>query len=115
MMKTQQKQLNAARRANRVRRTIRTHATGVRVSLFVSLRGVFAQVIDDFSGRTLVSGRDKGLTGNKTERAAALGEQLGKKALEAGIAKMVFDRGPKQYHGRVRAFAEGLRRAGVTI
>ncbi len=114
-MKTLKKQQNAARRANRVRRTIRTNTKGVRVSLFVSLRGVFAQVIDDFSGRTLVSGRDKGLAGNKTERAATLGEQLGKKALSAGITRMVFDRGPKQYHGRVRAFAEGIRRAGVTI
>ncbi|MBI2636680.1 MAG: 50S ribosomal protein L18, partial [Parcubacteria group bacterium] len=66
-------------------------------------------------GVTLVSGRDTGLSGNKTERARALGELLGKQAVRRGIARVVFDRGPKRYHGRVRAFAEGVRAAGVAV
>lgn len=114
-MKTQKKQLNAQRRATRVRRAIVGRNRVARVSVFASLRGMFAQFIDDEKGVTLVSGQDKGLPGSKTERAEKLGESLGKRAVAAGITRAVFDRGRKQYHGRVRAFAEGLRKAGVTI
>ncbi|OJI07578.1 hypothetical protein BK004_00610 [bacterium CG10_46_32] len=109
------KKFNAAARAKRVRRSIVGRVALIRVSVRISLNGMFAQFIDDAKGVTLVSGRDKGLSGNKTERAGVLGEALGKKAIEAGIKKVAFDRGPKQYHGRVKAFAEGLRKAGITV
>ena len=62
-----------------------------------------------------LSGSDKGLKGNKSERAAILGESIGKKAVEAGIKKVVFDRGPKKYHGRVKALADGLRKSGLVF
>lgn len=109
------KQANARRRANRVRSRVAAPSGLVRVSLKVSLTGMFVQFIDDAKGATLLSGRDKGLSGTKTERAKALGESLGKKALAAGIAKVALDRGSKQYHGRVAAFAEALRASGVTV
>lgn len=114
-MNTLKKQANAARRANRVRKHIAAPSGLVRVSLKVSLTGMFVQFIDDAKGATLVSGRDKGLSGTKTERAKTLGESLGKKAAALGISKVTLDRGPKQYHGRVAAFAEALRGAGVTV
>lgn len=112
-MVTSKKQLHRERRAQRARSVITGTGTTPRVSVFASSNGIFAQFIDDTAGVTIVSGRDKGLSGTKTERAAALGETLGKQAAEKGIKKIVFDRGPKQYHGRIRAFADGLRKEGL--
>ena len=114
-MHATKKQLNASRRAARVRSRINARGGLIRVSLAVSTQGVFAQFIDDAKGATLLSGRDKGFAGTKTERAGALGEALGKKAVAAGIKQAVLDRGRKQYRGRVQAFTDGLRKTGVTV
>ena len=96
-----------------------------RVSVFRSNRHIFAQIIDDTSGKTLMSAGDiskvksgiragaKIKKANKTARADLVGEEFAKKAKEAGISKAVFDRGGYKYHGRVKALAEGLRRGGL--
>ncbi|MEK7189152.1 MAG: 50S ribosomal protein L18 [Patescibacteria group bacterium] len=114
-MHATKKQQNAFRRARRVRSRINASGSAIRVSLAVSTVGMFVQFIDDAKGATLLSGRDRGFSGTKTERAAALGGALGAQAVAAGITKAVLDRGSKKYHGRVKAFADALRTAGVTI
>ena len=115
-MTTTKKQLQANRRQSRVNSTTSSGTSKrPRISIKASLAGMFVQFIDDSKGATLVSGSDKGLKGTKTERATLLGGVIGKKAIEAGIKTAVFNRGPKQYHGRVKAFAEAIRKAGLTI
>ncbi|MAG28704.1 50S ribosomal protein L18 [bacterium] len=107
------KQLNTKQRKARVRSNISGSANQPRVSVKSSLSGMFVQIIDDSKGATLASGSTKGLKGTKTERASQLGEALGKKAIEAGVKTVVFDRGPKQFHGRIKALAESLRKSGL--
>ncbi len=108
------KQDRAKRRRNRVRALVAGTAARPRVSTAVSLSGMFVQFIDDQTGRTLVSGRTAAKSkGTKTEAASVLGKVLGEKALAAGIKTVVFDRGAKQYHGRLKALAEALRGAGL--
>ncbi|MBI2050451.1 MAG: 50S ribosomal protein L18 [Parcubacteria group bacterium] len=114
-MHATKKQLNATRRARRVRSRLGGRSARIRVSLALSASGMFVQFIDDAKGTTLVSGRDKGFSGTKTERASLLGEALGKKALAEGIKQAALDRGSKKYHGRVKAFTEALRAAGVIV
>lgn len=106
----------------RIRRKIRTRASVVsgnnsrpRVSVYASLTGMYVQIIDDKTGRTLVAGRDHKLAGTKTERAVALGNELAKTAVEKGIKEVVFDRGSKRYHGRLKALAESLRAGGLVF
>ena len=111
-----------AARARRHRR-IRKHLGGTparpRLSVFRSLKHIYAQVIDDSRGVTLVaaSSVDPALRGQaegvKTARARAVGELLGQRARERGIEKVVFDRGGYLYHGRVKALADGARAAGL--
>lgn len=93
-----------------------------RLSVFRSNKGIYAQIIDDEAGETLVATNDKDLKENrkkekksqkKTEIARFVGEQLAKKALKKKIKKVVFDRGGYKYHGRVRALAEGARKGGL--
>ena len=90
-----------------------------RLAIFRSLNHIYAQVIDDSTGSTLVAGSDAeaalrdGAKANKTERAKKVGETVAKRALERGISKVVFDRGGFLYHGRVKALAEAARGAGL--
>lgn|SRR5690606_20930106 len=108
------------RRQLRVRRKIRGTSERPRLSVYRSLRHMYAQLIDDDAGVTLVAastlepalrGREGG-TGN-VEAAREVGRILGQRALEKGIVRVVFDRGGNKYHGRVRAVAEGAREAGL--
>ncbi len=104
----------------RVRAKIKGTAKVPRVSVFRSNRHVFAQLIDDGAGKTIVSSivKSKGkstIKGDKTEIASAVGEMLAKKAKDAGISQAVFDRGGYKYHGRVKALAEGLRKGGLNF
>jgi large subunit ribosomal protein L18 len=110
------------KREQRIKRQTRTrakikHAGLPRVSVARSNKHLFVQIIDDVSGKTLVSVHDgvkkNIIKGTKTERAIALGEMLAKKAKEAGITKVVFDRGGYQYHGRVKALADSLRKGDI--
>jgi large subunit ribosomal protein L18 len=104
------------RRALRVRSKVRGTPERPRLSVFRSNKAIWAQVIDDRAGRTLVSAgsvhiAEKGLS--KTEQAAKVGLLLAERAKAAGIQKVVFDRGPYLYHGRVKALAEGAREGGL--
>ena len=106
------------RRRRRVRARIRGNAERPRLSVYRSNRGVFAQLIDDDAGRTLaaVQWTEPELRSLKRmEQATKAGELLAQRAKAAGIEAAVFDRGGYQYHGRVKALAEGAREAGLTF
>ena len=109
-------------RRSRIRKRIRKVVTGTqerpRISIFRSNKAIYAQIINDETGSTLVavSSADKalaGATGNKTEVAHQVGKALAEKALQAGIENCSFDRGGYLYHGRVKALAEGAREGGL--
>ena len=106
----------AKRRALRVRKKFKIEMP--RVSVFRSLKYIYAQIIDDVNSTTLVSCSSlelKKLKGDKTAVANAVGKELAKRAQEKGIKTAVFDRGSFLYHGRVKALAEGLREGGLNI
>ena len=106
------------KRRRRVRAKIAGTAERPRISVFRSNRGIAAQLVDDVAGHTLAavswteaSLRDKA----PMEQASEAGKLLAQRAQKAGISSAVFDRGGYQYHGRVRAFAEGVREGGLTV
>jgi large subunit ribosomal protein L18 len=104
------------KRRRRVRARIRGSAERPRISVFRSNRGVFAQLIDDDGGRTLasVSWTEDALKGlARLDQARRAGTTLAERAKAAGIEQAVFDRGGYQYHGRVKALAEGAREGGL--
>ncbi|WP_438313995.1 50S ribosomal protein L18 [Candidatus Caldatribacterium sp. SIUC1] len=106
------------RRHRRVRKKVRGTAERPRLSVFRSLKHIYAQIINDEEGRTLVAASSlspeiRGMQGTKTDIARAVGRLIAQKALEKGITKVVFDRGGYKYHGRVKALAEGAREAGL--
>lgn len=106
------------RRANRTRAKVRGTAERPRMSVFRSLRHTYVQLIDDTASKTLVAASDKDVDakGKKpVEVATLVGEALAKKALDAGIKAVVFDRGAYRYHGRVKAIAEAAREAGLEL
>ncbi|MGB8468215.1 MAG: 50S ribosomal protein L18 [Candidatus Babeliales bacterium] len=87
-----------------------------RVSVFKSAAHIYGQLIDDQKGITLASCSTleiKDVAGDKTAVAQAIGVELAKRSLQKGVEKIVFDRGSFLYHGRVKAFAEGLRSGGL--
>jgi large subunit ribosomal protein L18 len=104
------------KRRRRVRAKIHGTAERPRISVFRSNRGVFAQLIDDDSGRTLASvawTEDALKALARLDQARRVGATLAERAKAAGIERAVFDRGGYQYHGRVKALAEGAREAGL--
>jgi large subunit ribosomal protein L18 len=104
------------KRRRRVRAKIRGTAERPRISVFRSNRGIFAQLIDDDSGRTLaaVTWTEADLRGlGAMDQARRAGVALAERAKAAGIERAVFDRGGYQYHGRVKALAEGAREGGL--
>ncbi len=106
------------KRRRRVRAKIRGTAERPRISVFSSNRGISAQLIDDESGRTLtsVSWTEADLRDlSPLEQAKRAGEMLAQRATEAGVQVAVFDRGGYQYHGRVKALAEGAREGGLQV
>ncbi len=110
------------RRHARVRRKVVGTAERPRLSVYRSLQHIYAQVIDDASGRTLVSAStlDKALRDEISklevhEQAKAVGRAVAERAKAAGIERVVFDRGGYVYHGRIRAVAEGSREAGLVF
>jgi len=112
-----------ARRTYRVRRKIRSRAIGrLRLSVFRSSKHIYAQVIDDSKGATLVaaSSRDEEIakavkTGANLDAAKAVGVLLAKRALAAGLKDVVFDRGGYLFHGRVKALADAAREGGLSF
>lgn len=103
------------RRKNRIRAKISGTATRPRLAVFASNLHISAQIIDDVAGRTLASVYDTELTikGTKSDKATKVGELIAEKAQKAKITEVVFDRGGKLYHGRVKALAEAAREKGL--
>jgi len=106
-------------RHERIRERLRGSAARPRLSVFRSLSHIHAQLIDDDSGRTLAAASslelkaEKAQKTKKSELAARVGELIARRAKEKGLESVVFDRGGSLYHGRVKAFADGARKAGL--
>ncbi len=110
------------RRGFRVRKRVRGTPQRPRLSVFRSHRHVYAQIIDDMTGRTLAAAStlDKDLRGDlkyggNKNAAGAVGKAVAERALAAGIKQVAFDRGTFQYHGRVAAIADAARKAGLSF
>jgi large subunit ribosomal protein L18 len=101
------------RRHIRVRAKVAGTAEKPRLVVFRSLKHMSAQLVDDVAKRTLMTVTDAGLTGKKTEKSTEVGKRVAEKAKAAGITKVVFDRAGYQYHGRVKAVADGAREGGL--
>ena len=113
--------LTKVEKRNRIKRRVRGKISGSaekpRLSVYKSNKEIYAQIVDDKEGKTLVSAssREKGVDakGTKTEAAVAVGKKIAEKALAAGIENIVFDRNGFVFHGRVKALADGARDAGL--
>jgi len=110
------------RRQRRIRMKISGTPERPRLNVYRSLHHIYAQVIDDAAGRTLVSAStvDKGIAEQvvgkkKQEQAAIVGKIVAQRALDAGIQEVVFDRGGYLYHGRIKALADGAREGGLKL
>ncbi len=106
------------RRQNRVRKDLKAKATDkCRLTVFRSSKHIYAQIIDDNSGKTIVSAssltKDFKEKGSDISGASKVGAMIGEKGINAGIKDVFFDRGRYRYHGRVKALAEGAREAGL--
>ena len=104
------------RRHARVREKVRGSAARPRLAVYRSLAHIYAQLIDDDAGKTLVAASSvsaKEIKASKSERAKAVGTTLGERAKAKGISEAVFDRGGYRYHGRVKALSDGARSAGL--
>lgn len=102
-------------RATRVRNKLAAVAARPRLTVFRSNKHLWAQIIDDQKGITLIAANDQALKGTKTEKANALGVNLAKAAKAKKIKAVVFDRGPYRYHGRIKAVAEAAKNEGLVI
>ncbi len=105
-------------RRNKIKMRIRGKISGTaerpRMTVFRSNKQIYVQFIDDLAGKTLVSASSKGLEeGTKCEIAANVGREAARKALEAGITEVVFDRNGYLFHGRVKSLADAAREAGL--
>lgn len=119
MARTNPKTIARAKRVRRIRKKISGTAERPRLRVFKSNKHIYAQIIDDGAGKTLVSMStvDKEFTpGENTKKAAVakvVGEMLATRAKAAGITKVIFDRGGSVYHGRVKSLSEGAREGGL--
>ena len=109
------------RRATRVRAALASKSKRLRISVFRSLKHIYAQIIDDNAQHTIVASSSKMLNLDssakldKTSVAKAVGVDLAQKAIQANITEVCFDRGSYLYHGRVRSLAEGLKEGGLKL
>ena len=120
MAKNKSRSLARERRHVRVRKIVSGTTSRPRLNVFKSISGIYAQIIDDSEGNTLISAStiDKELRENmkgmkKTEQAKAIGKAVAERAKSKGISSVVFDRGGFRYVGRVKALAEGAREGGL--
>ena len=116
MIKKEANNVARLRRHKRVRNKVSGTAECPRLNVFRSNSQIFAQIIDDVKGATLVSSSSLSLkleNGGNVEAAKAVGTDIAKKAVKAGIKEVVFDRGGYQYHGRVEALADAARENGL--
>lgn len=103
---------------SRIRRKVSGSAERPRLAIFRSVNHIYAQIIDDASGKTLVSASTvekdlKGSTGGNIEAAKKVGKTIAERALAAGISNVVYDRGGYVYHGRIKALFDATREAGL--
>ena len=117
MAVTELKRAQKDRRRARIRRKITGTAERPRLSVYRSNIHIYAQLIDDSTGRTLAAADSREVEGaeNRKDAAQRVGELVARRASEAGIETAVFDRGGNQYHGRVAALAEGARENGLKV
>ena len=105
------------KRAQRIRRKLKqVNSERFRLTVFRSSRNISAQIIDDKNNKTLVSAssiKEKNINKKKTDLSLIVAEMLTKKAMEKKITKVYFDRGSYKYHGRIKIFAEALRKGGL--
>lgn len=105
----------------RIRHGIRNKISGTsdrpRLSVYKSNKAIYAQIIDDANGKTLTAANsvELGIKNNNVESSKKVGAKLAEKAKSAGIGQVVFDRGGYQYHGQIKALAEGAREGGLKI
>ena len=111
--------VNYKKRSERIRRKLKqVNSERLRLTVFRSSRNISAQIIDDKNNKTLVSAsslKEKNANKKKTELSVLVAEMLTKKAIEKKIKKVYFDRGGYKYHGRIKIFAETLRKGGLTF
>lgn len=111
--------LNKEQKRLRIKRRVRGKISGTselpRLSVYKSNKEIYAQVIDDLSGKTLASASSRALNvkGSKTELSTAVGKAIAEKATAAGIERVVFDRNGFVYHGRIKALADSAREGGL--
>lgn len=110
------------KRKLRIRKKIDGTAQRPRLSVYRSLKNISVQIVDDFTGSTLVAAsslekiaKEQPKFANKVEMAKYIGKLAGKRAIEKGISKVVFDRNGFLYHGRVKAVSDGAREAGLVF
>lgn len=112
------KEVARQKKKMRIRRRVKGDAERPRLCIFRSARHMYAQVIDDVTGATLVSASTldvEGLKGSNKETAKAIGAEVAKRAMSKNIKSVVFDRNGYLYHGRVQALADGAREAGLNL
>ena len=102
----------------RIRRKVRGSSERPRLAVYRSLNHIYAQVVDDLNGQTIVSASTtekdlRGTTGGNVEAARRIGKVIAERALEKGISSVVFDRGGYLYHGRIKALTDAARAAGL--
>lgn len=106
-------------RRSRIKRGIRGRIKGTpvkpRLSVFRSNKAIYAQIIDDVAGKTLVSASSRSITEKvcKVELSVIVGKEIAQKAISSGITEVVFDRNGYLYHGRIKSLAEGAREGGL--
>ena len=109
--------VNYNKRAHRIRRKLKqVNSERFRLTVFKSSRNISAQIIDDKSNKTLISAtsiKEKNTNIKKTDLSLLVAERLSKKAIEKKITRVYFDRGGYKYHGRIKIFAEALRKGGL--
>ena len=109
--------VNYNKRAQRIRRKLKqVNSERFRLTVFKSSRNISAQIIDDKSNKTLISEssiKEKNTNKKKTDLSLLVAERLSRKAIEKKITRVYFDRGGYKYHGRIKIFAEALRKGGL--
>lgn len=122
MGNTSQRLVSRLKRKQRIRKNICGNKERPRLSVFRSSKNIYAQIIDDTLGTTLVSAstldkefKDQKIDGKKVEIAKVVGNLVGKRALDKGITKVVLDRNGFLYHGRIKALSDGAREAGLNF
>ena len=102
-----------ARRHLRLRKNVAGTPERPRLVVFRSLKHITAQIVDDTTGRTMMTVTSVKLEGKKSEKSVQVGKMIAEKAKAAGVSKVVFDRAGYKYHGRVKAVADGAREGGL--